>query len=375
LARAEAVEGQRGGSDRQQDVGAKPVLLKGPESDPESRILPLAEVKPGMKDMDLRSSPERRSSDSTSRSSASYRHLSDERESCQGCRARLEESGSSRNEREPRVPRRASRGPVSAGWAFAKRPIGIVTPIESMLKIDPDVTGKERVKSPLGAAPLPASFDFGGRAETFLAAITGDDDDRLERLRKVFAGFLLRHATWPRDALAPLARFDGFRSSAGPLASELARFGFVDTGFSAMGGSASGTGLARESAEPLHDGSSITALLVDGDLQLGVTGTVTHVLKDGRFVAFGHPFLGLGEWICPSRTRISWSCFRINISPSRSAIRSVRVPAHEGSRYGWRARTDRVGADGSGALPVRERRGLVTTLELVGRSAPKALPS
>ena len=39
----------------------------------------------------------------------------------------------------------------------------------------------------------------------------------------------------------------------------------------------------------------MTAYLVRGDLQLGATGTVTEVWPDGRFVAFGHPFLGAGE--------------------------------------------------------------------------------
>src|SRR5207249_4514848 len=50
---------------------------------------------------------------------------------------------------------------------------------------------------------------------------------------------------------------------------------------------------------PLTGGAAITALLVDGDLSLGATGTVTRVEKDGRFVAFGHPFLGWGDLELP----------------------------------------------------------------------------
>ena len=47
-------------------------------------------------------------------------------------------------------------------------------------------------------------------------------------------------------------------------------------------------------------GSAVTALLIDGDLQLGATGTVTRVDGEGRFLAFGHPFLGAGTIELPA---------------------------------------------------------------------------
>ena len=43
-------------------------------------------------------------------------------------------------------------------------------------------------------------------------------------------------------------------------------------------------------AKPLKAGGSVAALLVDGDLKLGAIGTVTYVDQD-KVVAFGHPFL------------------------------------------------------------------------------------
>ena len=47
-------------------------------------------------------------------------------------------------------------------------------------------------------------------------------------------------------------------------------------------------------AKPLEAGGSVAALLVDGDLKLGAIGTVTYV--DGKqMVAFGHPFLKHGS--------------------------------------------------------------------------------
>ena len=46
--------------------------------------------------------------------------------------------------------------------------------------------------------------------------------------------------------------------------------------------------------KPLEAGGSVAALLVDGDLKLGAIGTVTYV--DGKqMVAFGHPFLKHGS--------------------------------------------------------------------------------
>ncbi|GAB1486208.1 hypothetical protein MASR2M79_12560 [Aminivibrio sp.] len=45
----------------------------------------------------------------------------------------------------------------------------------------------------------------------------------------------------------------------------------------------------------LRPGEAITVLLAWGDVSIGSTGTVTAVGKDGRFIGFGHPFLGRGQ--------------------------------------------------------------------------------
>ena len=44
---------------------------------------------------------------------------------------------------------------------------------------------------------------------------------------------------------------------------------------------------------PLKPGDAIGVMLVNGDLQLGGTGTVTHIDED-RVYAFGHPLYNLG---------------------------------------------------------------------------------
>ena len=44
---------------------------------------------------------------------------------------------------------------------------------------------------------------------------------------------------------------------------------------------------------PLREGDAIGVSLVGGDLEMGATGTITHIDGD-RVYAFGHPFFNLG---------------------------------------------------------------------------------
>src|SRR4029450_979289 len=76
---------------------------------------------------------------------------------------------------------------------------------------------------------------------------------------------------------------------------------FRDLGFlpvlagAAQLGSQSSTASATSGASsaPLRPGDPIGVALMNGDLEVGATGTVTEV--DGnRVYAFGHPFYGLG---------------------------------------------------------------------------------
>ena len=73
---------------------------------------------------------------------------------------------------------------------------------------------------------------------------------------------------------------------------DLLASGFRDAGFTPMSGSG-GTGPIPASTRPLAPGDAVGVSLIDGDLSLGGTGTVTHV-EDGRVYAFGHPFYNLG---------------------------------------------------------------------------------
>ena len=60
------------------------------------------------------------------------------------------------------------------------------------------------------------------------------------------------------------------------------------------GGSAAGTRAGEMPFDgPLKPGDAVGVMLVSGDLQLGGTGTVTHIDGD-RVYAFGHPMYNLG---------------------------------------------------------------------------------
>src|SRR5207244_4896455 len=69
---------------------------------------------------------------------------------------------------------------------------------------------------------------------------------------------------------------------------------FREQGFIPTGGSAAGFKNGEAPFEgPLKPGDAIGVMLVGGDLQLGATGTVTHIDGD-RVYAFGHPMYNLG---------------------------------------------------------------------------------
>ena len=172
-------------------------------------------------------------------------------------------------------------GALSSGFFFSKEPVGGVTPIEPMLAND-------------GSPAAPPDDGRGALrpTSTFAPAFVGSDDERLAALRSRFEEM---QSLLPLPAASLLApSWSGFPAETlARSAPVLSRLGLPSAPAGAtMSGAASPPSPAV--ATPLAGGAAITALLVDGDLQLGATGTVTRVGPDGRFVAFGHPFLGFG---------------------------------------------------------------------------------
>src|ERR671919_951201 len=70
-----------------------------------------------------------------------------------------------------------------------------------------------------------------------------------------------------------------------------------------------GKGVVTASGIPdLQPGGAVGVSLVEGDLDMSVTGTITHIDKD-RVYAFGHPFYNLGPTQFPMKKAYVYSIF------------------------------------------------------------------
>jgi len=168
-------------------------------------------------------------------------------------------------------------GALAYGWPFSKDPVCGITPIQSMLDI--------RHAPP--APPVP----IGGpavRASEFASVFT----------ERRFSGAL-------EALLAPFRRPEGANSMATlPIPVSFAGgaggspgwfFGRVAeaAGWLAAPAGSSGQSGRTGPGTPVQPGSSLSTVLLSGDMLLAATGTVTWVDRDS-VLAFGHPFLSMG---------------------------------------------------------------------------------
>lgn len=160
-------------------------------------------------------------------------------------------------------------GAVAFSWPYSQEPIAGITPIEMMRQLDsaePMAPVAAPVPPPevglLTGGRLPESLLLDALGGLVVRPVQGGSSGLLWSL----SGF----GEWSRDLLA--RGLQGGVAAAGRD---------VDVG----------TG-------SLEAGDSVAAVLVDGDLRLAATGTVTERSAD-RILAFGHPFLGLGDLRVP----------------------------------------------------------------------------
>ncbi len=162
-------------------------------------------------------------------------------------------------------------GAIAFGWAFADHSLGLVTPIETMLRALPPARGERRVLS------VPAYA--GGRRIDGVAVLS------------TVAGARAADAAAPNvAAMLPLARpllISGIGSRAADLlGAELGQFGVTP-----VQGATGGSTNARPDLVP---GSAVGVQLIRGDLNAVAIGTLTY--RDGdTILAFGHPFLNRGK--------------------------------------------------------------------------------
>jgi hypothetical protein len=161
-------------------------------------------------------------------------------------------------------------GAIGYGWAFADHSLGLVTPIETMLRALPSTRGERR--------PLGHPVQAGGRRIESVAIVS------------TLAGARAAAAAAPGVAvMMPLAR-PLLMSAMGSRAAELLSAELGPLGVTPMQGAGTSTNIRPD----IVPGSAIGVQLVRGDLNIVSIGTLTY--RDGdAILAFGHPFLNRGN--------------------------------------------------------------------------------
>ncbi|HEV3139236.1 MAG TPA: SpoIVB peptidase S55 domain-containing protein, partial [Vicinamibacterales bacterium] len=175
--------------------------------------------------------------------------------------------------------------------SFPKEPIAGITPIAEMTDAaainDVRPSGaRVKVEFPLTREGLTAAFRKALNWNRSFA--DRPDDTRLFGAATVDGFAAGQLGTLMRPIATPLV-MSGFEPDVADLFGSAMR----DQGFIPSGGTATAARGETPFEGPLKPGDAIGVMLVSGDLQLGATGTVTHI--DGNQVyAFGHPMYNLG---------------------------------------------------------------------------------
>lgn len=163
-------------------------------------------------------------------------------------------------------------GAVSFSWLFANEAVAGITPIEQMRHLS-------------AGAPSTSSSQNGSRPR---------------EPRDLISGSL----TW-QEILEPLGSLEGTGLDSAISGVQWSTVGFGSATRATLKGaldSLSAAGQASDTGDlRLVAGSSVSGVLVDGDLRLAATGTVTERRGD-EILAFGHPFLGVGPLRVPMAT-------------------------------------------------------------------------
>jgi hypothetical protein len=172
---------------------------------------------------------------------------------------------------------------------FSKEPIAGITPIEEMIEATSSNATRPAATSARAAVTLPITP--ASLRTVVQQAFTGGkpfaDSPSDVQMVSHAAGIGADVATLLRPIATPLV-LGGF---SGEVA-DLVAGAFRSSNFAPMSG-VGGQSDTPSPNRPLEPGDAVGVSLIDGDLSLGATGTVTAV-DNGRVYAFGHPFYNLG---------------------------------------------------------------------------------
>jgi hypothetical protein len=189
-------------------------------------------------------------------------------------------------------------GAVAYAFPFGKEPIAGITPIAEMLEAvghDTPRAASTRLRSPAGGPLDPLDRDAVAAALSRPIRVPGTGGLRGEPPAPGLADAPLRPLALPLV-------FSGFE----PDTFDWARGVFSAMGFApVLGGGATASPGPMPDLEP---GAAVGVSLLEGDLELSVTGTITHIDR-GRVYAFGHPFYNLGPTRFPLKKAWVYSVF------------------------------------------------------------------
>jgi hypothetical protein len=176
--------------------------------------------------------------------------------------------------------------------AFSKEPIAGITPIAEMKDATPlprrSGTGQAKLELPITREGLAAALAAASaRLAPFARRPADVQSIGLPTSEGAQFGAMLRPISTPLI-------MGGFE----PETVDLVSGAFRDAGFTPMVSGMTSSTQPAVTPGPLREGDAIGVALASGDIDMGATGTVTHIDGD-RIYAFGHPFYNLGPAAFP----------------------------------------------------------------------------
>ena len=183
--------------------------------------------------------------------------------------------------------------------AFPKETIAGITPIEEM-KDDASALNGRRVNQAAARIELPVTPETlasalrqsYARLAPFATRAADVQSFGIPSAEGAHLGTLLRPIATP-------LLMTGMEPETVSLVSQI----FADAGFTMAAGAVGGRASAEELAAmagPLREGDAFGVSLVGGDIEMGATGTITHIDGD-KVYGFGHPFFAIGPAQFPMR--------------------------------------------------------------------------
>jgi hypothetical protein len=251
-------------------------------------------------------------------------------------------------------------GAVAFSWPFSQEAIAGITPIETMHRLAS--TGAEPIAPAPPLPPVGLSDLLAGRIPEDLLS------KQLAAFHPQVAGGAIASLQWSTSGFGERS-LGVLREALGAVAPASRA---VVTG---SGGNVDQPSpeAAAAAAAGIVPGASVAAMLVDGDLSLAATGTVTDRIGD-QVYAFGHPFLGVGPTGVPMASADIVTVLSSQYSSFKIANLGEVVGAFEQDRSAGIA--GRIGAV-SPMIPMTVRIAGLQTREFHMRlaSLPQILPS